>query len=110
MRTRLLLFSLILGIPLIAFAVAEGVQAHYNSELRAELRQQCPNTDPAVVSIFSIDRLCQDPVCAFGETCAINTTLNLMSNAAVGAGVVGLALLLVIRLTGGLVKKERTPS
>lgn len=107
MGSRVWLFGLILGIPLIAFAVAEGIQAHFNSELRTALRQRYPNADPTAISNFTVDRLCQHPEPAFREICATNANLNLMSNAALGAGAVGLALLLIIRLAGDSARNSR---
>lgn len=107
MQSRVALFSMILGIPLLAFAVAEGIQAHFDSELRTALRQHRPNADPAAISSLTIDRLCQDPGPAFREICSINSIVNLMSNAALVVGAVGLSLLLLIRLAGVTARNSR---
>ena len=57
MASRMWLFGLILGIPLIGLAVAEGIQAHFNSELRSVLRKQYPNADQAAISEITLDRI-----------------------------------------------------
>lgn len=53
MVSRKWLLALLFTVPLIGFLVAEGVQAYLNSELRAALREQFPDEDPAVSAVFT---------------------------------------------------------
>jgi hypothetical protein len=54
MVSRIWLFGLILGVPLIGLAVAQGIQAHFNSELRSVVRKQYPNADPEGISQMTL--------------------------------------------------------
>jgi len=107
-RNKLWLFGMILGIPIIAFAVATGIQAHFNSELRAAIRQHYPDADPEKVAGFTVDFLCKNTELSISikELCETNANLNLMRNTALGSAIAGLALLLIIYL-GGLSARNR---
>jgi Zn-dependent protease with chaperone function len=107
MRSKFWLLGLILAIPIIAFAVAEGIQAHFNSELRAAIRQNYPNADPEKLTSFTVDLLCKDPELSIREICDTNANLNLMRKAALGSAGAGLALLLVIYLGGVSARNSR---
>ncbi len=107
MRNKFWLFGLILGIPIIAFAVAEGIQAHFNSELRTAIRQHYPDADPQKIASFTVDLLCKDPELSMRELCDTNANINLMRNAAVGSAGAGLALLLIIYLGGCSARNSR---
>jgi hypothetical protein len=107
MMNRLWLFALVLGIPLIAFAVAEGIQAYFNSELRSAARGRYTDVDPNALSQLSIDRLCETPDPKLRDICATNRNLNLMSAGAIWAGGIGLALVFAIRLAGSAARTNR---
>jgi Zn-dependent protease with chaperone function len=102
------LFALILGIPLIGFAVAEGIQAHFNSQLRSALRERFPEQSEAAISKVTFDQICIKPSPELRDICQTNWNLNLMSSASIGSGAVGLALLLMIRLAGNVSRTNRT--
>lgn len=108
MVSRVWLFGLLLIVPLIGFGVAEAIQAHFNSELRSVLREQYPEAGEDKLAQVTVDRLCEEPDTEVRELCDINSNLNLMSRGALGAGTVGLALLLIIRLAGGLARNSRS--
>lgn len=105
--SRAWLFGLVLGVPLLGLAVAEGIQAHFNSQLRSVLREQMPDADPTVLSHVTIDHLCDERAVELRDICATNDNLNLMSIAAVSAGAVGLVLLLGIWVGGSLARSNR---
>lgn len=107
MVSRVWLFALVLVVPLVGFGVAEAIQAHFDSELRSVIRGQHPDASDAKLAEITVDRLCQAPDSEIRELCDTNSNLNLMSNAAVGAGLAGLALLLAIRLAGSLARSSR---
>lgn len=107
MTSKLWLFGLVLVIPIIAFAVAEGIQAHFNSELRAAIRQNYPNADPEKLASFTVALLCKDPEPSMTELCDTYGNLNLMRSAALGSAGAGLALLLVIYLGGVSARNSR---
>jgi len=107
MVSRMWLFGLILGVPLVGFGVAKGIKAYFNSELRSALQKQYPDADQNAISRITIDRLCENSEPEFREIRDINTNLNLMSTGALGAGAVGLALLLAIRLIGSAARNSR---
>ena len=107
MVSRMWLFGLILGIPLIGLAVAEGIQAHFNSEVRSIFRKQYPNADQAAISEITLDRICEKPDAGLSGICGTNANLNRMSAGALGAGVLGLVLLLAIRLAGSAARNRR---
>ena len=98
------LFGLILGIPLIGFAVAQGIQSSFNSELRSALQGRFSDADPAAIANITLDRVCQERP---SEICSTKDNLNLMSRAAIGAVIVGLLLLLGIRVAGSLARGNR---
>lgn len=111
MSSRTWLFGLILAVPLLGFAVAEGIQAHFNSELRSALREQFSDADPAAISQVTLDGLCEEPSEVFPEfrtICATNDNLNLMSSASIAAGAIGLFLLAGIRFAGLIARSKRS--
>ena len=108
MVRRAWLFGVILAVPLIGFAVAEGIQAYFNSQLRSALRKQFPDVDVAAISSATVDRICESPDKELGNLCDTNRNLNLMSGAALGAGAAGIALLLIIRMAGAASRGSRT--
>jgi Zn-dependent protease with chaperone function len=107
MMNCLWLFALVLGIPLIAFAVAEGIQAYFNSELRSAARGRYTDVDPNALSQLSIDRLCETPDPKLRDICDTNRNLNLMSAGGIWAGGIGLALVFAIRLAGSAARTNR---
>lgn len=107
MVRRAWLFGLILVVPAIGFAVAEGIQAHFNSQLRSEARQQVPDADAEGIAELTVDRLCETPSQDTAELCATNTHLNLMSSGSVAAGLAGLGLIGLIALAGFAARRNR---
>jgi len=107
MVSRAWLLGVIFAVPLIGFAVAQGIQVHFNSELRSVLRQQFPDADAASTSVMTIDRICENPDAELRDLCGTNRNLNLMSTAALGAGAAGAVLLLLIRLAGTATRGSR---
>jgi hypothetical protein len=107
MQNRLWLFSLILAVPIIAYGVAAGVQAHFNSDLRAAIRQQYPDAAPEKVASLTVDLLCNDPNTDMRDLCDTNANLNLMRNTALGSAGAGLVLLLTIYLGGVSARNSR---
>jgi hypothetical protein len=83
MMNRLWLFALVLGIPLIALAVAEGIQAYFSSELRSAAQGRYTGIDPNALSQLSIDQLCETPNPKLQDICDTNRHLNLMSAGAI---------------------------
>lgn len=108
MVSRAWLLGLVLAVPLIGFGVAVAIKAHLNSELRSALRKQNPEASEQQLAQFTMDLLCDDPDPDLRGLCGTNSNLNRISRTAVGAGVVGLSLLLLIRLAGGLARSSRT--
>jgi len=106
--SRAWLFGLLLVVPLVGFGVAEAIQAHFNSELRSVVRKQYPEATESQLAQITVDRLCEDPAPELRELCDTNRNLNLMSVGALGAGVVGLALLALIRIAGALARNSRS--
>jgi Zn-dependent protease with chaperone function len=98
MTSRVWLFGLIMGVPAVGFAVAEGVQAHLNGKLRSALRQQAPGVDESVISQVTLDHLSAVDNPGLRRVCRMNAHLNLLSNGALAAGATGLALLLLMRV------------
>lgn len=96
MISRRWLFGVIVAVPLIGFAAAQGLRAYSNSELRAAVQKQYPDADPARVSQITIDQLCDGSEPGMAETCSTYSNLGLMGAVAIGAGGLGIALLLMI--------------
>lgn len=107
MARRIWLFGLILIIPLIGLAVAEGIQAHFNSEFRAILIEEFPNAEPSAISQINVNQLCQENTPELEEFCNINRNLDYMSAGAMAAMIIGMALLLFIRLAGSAARNNR---
>ncbi len=107
MISRRWLFGVIVAVPLIGFAAAQGLRAYSNSELRAAVQKQYPDADPARVSEITIDQLCDGSEPGLAETCSTYSNLGLMRAVAIGAGGLGIALLLVIRIAGSVARASR---
>ena len=111
MASRMLLFGLLLGVPALGVGVSAAIQAHFNSELRSTLLKELPNVDPdkAAQFVTFVEGVCAESPREHQDLCATNNVgLTLMRRAALGAGVVGLGLLMVIRLAGALARSSRT--
>ena len=93
---------------LVGFGVAVAIQAHFNSELRSALRKQYPEATEEKLAQVTLDGLCEQLRADARDLCETNDNLNLMGRGAVGAGVAGLFLLLVIRLAGTLARNSRS--
>lgn len=107
MKAKLMLFSMLLGIPLVAFLVASGIQYKFSSDLKAAIMKELPDADPEKVAKLSIDNLCQNPDPSFTKLCETNSNLNLMRNGAIGSGIAGLALIITIHLAGLIARDNR---
>jgi Zn-dependent protease with chaperone function len=107
MVNRAWLFGLLLGVPLVGMAVAEGIRWHLTNELRSAFRAQIPEATEQELAQVTLDRICEQPHPELRELCATNGTLKLMRGAALGSGVVGLVLLLLIRVAGQLARDNR---
>ena len=103
------LFITILVVPIIGFAVSEGIQMHFNSQLRTALRAKFPNAERLAISSLTVDQLCEESGAnKFRAICKTNRNLNLMSTAALLSGGIGLALLLAIKIAGSISKNNRS--
>ena len=107
MAFRFWLLALVLALPLVGFIVSEGVQGNFNSELRSVLREQYPNADEDDIQALTLDIICEDPDVDLPEICTDVAILNLMSDAALVAGVAGILLLAFIKFAGLLAKGSR---
>src|SRR5260221_8353144 len=110
MASRVLLFGLLLGVPAVGVGVSAAIQAHFSSELRSTLRKEMPDIDPERVAQFVVflEKTCAESPREHPNLCATNSNLGLMRRAAIGAGLVGLGLLIAIRLAGALARSSRT--
>lgn len=72
MVSRMSLFGLILGIPLLGLAVAKGIQAYLNLELRSVIRKQYPNADQGAIAQITLDRICEKPNAGLRDICGTN--------------------------------------
>ncbi|MCW5978068.1 MAG: M48 family metalloprotease [Bryobacteraceae bacterium] len=107
MVSRTWLFGLLLAVPLIGFGIAEAIQAHFNSQLHSVLRKEYPAATEQQLAQVTVARLCEDPSPELRGLCGTNANLNLMSRGALGAGAVGVALLLFISLAGRFARNSR---
>jgi Zn-dependent protease with chaperone function len=107
MMNRAWLLGLLLAVPLIGTGVAEAIQAQWNSRLHSALRKQWPQASEQEIAAVSIEQLCSDPAPAIQEPCDAHANVSLMERAALGAGLVGMAMLLLIRLSGMLGSNDR---
>jgi Zn-dependent protease with chaperone function len=107
MVNRAWLFGLVLMVPLIGLAVSEAIQARLNTQLRATLRTQHPEADPAALATITLDRVLRDDPSELGALRGTYRNLNLLSVAAVAAGGVGLLLLVGIHLAGRAARTSR---
>lgn len=108
MVRRMWLFVLLLAVPIIGFGVATAIQAHFNSELRSALHERYPEATDEKLAQVSLDGLCAQSRADIQALCDTNDNLNLMRQGAIGAGAVGIFLLLVIRLAGTLARNSRS--
>lgn len=107
MTRRLWLFGLLLGIPIVGFATAEGIRTRFTSDVRSGIKSYYPDSSPAVISKFSIDRLCEERDRSLSDLCSTNDHLRLMSRASIWSVGMGLALLLAIQIAGYAARSNR---
>lgn len=109
MVSRTWLFGLLLlAVPLIGFGVAEAIHAHLDSELRSVLRKEYPEATEQQLAQVTVERLCEDFSSELRDLCDTNSNLNLVSGGALGAGAVGISMLLLISLGGRLARNSRS--
>ena len=101
------LFGLIVAVPLVGFLVSEGLQSYFNSELRSVLREAYPDAEEIAIQAITVDVLCEEPAADLRDLCTTHGNLNLMSTAALLAGLIGLALLVFIKFAGFLARSSR---
>lgn len=107
MVSRLWLFGLILGIPVIGLFASEGIQAYFNSQLRSAARADAPELDRETLSRLTLSGICKTAQPGLEEICADNRNLKLMRAGAIAAGGIGLALILAMRLAGTAAQSNR---
>lgn len=104
---RVWLFVVLLTFPLIGFGVAKGIQGRLNTELRSVLHAEFPDVEDRLIAEITVDRLCKEQFGEPRDLCSTNANLIIMGRAALGAGAVGLFLLLLIHLAGRLARNSR---
>jgi len=104
----MLLFVLLLAVPIVGLGVAVAIQAHLNSELRSALRREYPDASAERLAKITLTRVCEQSRADFPDLCETNDNLNLMKQGAIGAGIVGLLLLMLIRVAGTLARNNRS--
>jgi Zn-dependent protease with chaperone function len=101
------LLGFLLGVPLIGFAVAEGMEARVTSQVRAIVRHQVRDRAPERVVRLSGAALCQEDRRDTAALCVEYRRLALMSQASLWTGVVGVALVLLITAAGAVARGNR---
>jgi Zn-dependent protease with chaperone function len=100
--------ALILGVPLIGFAVSSGIRAHFDSELRAAAIKQVPDADRTKIAALTVAQLCETPDTDTADMCQTDANLGVMRTASLASGVVGLGLLSLIAFAGLVAQSNRT--
>jgi len=108
MIDRIRLLALLLAVPLIGFGAAEGIRARLNSGLRSVIQRENPDLTGSELAHITVDLLCQEFSSELPELCGMNNNLNLLSRVSIGAGAVGLLLLLLIHIAGRVARNNRT--
>ncbi len=106
MPVRVSLFVLILGVPLLGFAVSSGVRAHFDSELRAEAIKELPNLDPAKLADLTVARLCENSAVG-SDPCQTDANLGLLRTASLVSGAAGLGFLGLIAVAAFAARSNR---
>lgn len=107
MKNKLILFALILGIPIVAYAVSEGIQSHLDSKLREAISAQYSDIDSESIQQLTVAKLCKDNEFAEEEICGTAANLNFMSYVALGAAAAGLILVSAIYVFGRIARTSR---
>jgi Zn-dependent protease with chaperone function len=108
MIDRIRLLALLLAVPLIGFGAAEGIRARLNSGLRSVIQRENPDLTGSELAHITVDLLCREFSSELPELCGMNNNLNLLSRVSIGAGAVGLLLLLLIHIAGRVARNNRT--
>jgi Zn-dependent protease with chaperone function len=108
MSSRVGLIVIILAIPLVGFGVADAMREKFDSELRSAIQKQYPSATQDQLAQTTIDDICRDATAELGDICLTNTILKIVSRAAIGSGVAGLALLILIGVAGVIARNSRT--
>src|SRR5215471_18779492 len=92
MQARIRLLALILGVPLLGFAVSTGMRAYLATELRTIAHKHMRDSDSSSLSTLTVERLCEAPGRDSIALCEHARNLALMRNASLAAALVGLVL------------------
>ena len=107
MVSRLRLFVLVLAIPIVGLVASGRIQAYYNSQLRSAARAEVPDLHSETLSHLTLDGICKTADPRLEGICADNRNLKLIYGGAVGAGGIGLMMILSIRLAGAAAQRNR---
>ena len=109
MKNKVRLIAIVLGIPIIAFIVAKGIELKYESEWHSVLVQRFGILTSEQEEFLSLRNICADPERStkLGEACSIYNQLIMMERGALGAGTLGLSMLVIIALAGHISRSNR---
>jgi Zn-dependent protease with chaperone function len=99
---------LVLVFPVIGFVIGNAVIAKYQNDLVAAIEEQAgrPLTE-AERTEFTIQSVCQEPELSGEEVCLDVSLATVTRGVAIGAGVVGVLLLLFVALTAARARQNR---
>jgi Zn-dependent protease with chaperone function len=107
----LLILTMLLAVPLVAYVAAAGVQWKTDSTLHETLLKQFPDKAEAI-SAMTISSFCQNPDVRsdkdLGSVCEQDDYLAMMKSGAILAACVGILMLVAIKLAGTIARKRRT--
>lgn len=107
----LLVITMLLAIPLVAFVAAAGIQWKTDSTLHEALLKQLPDK-AEIISATSISSLCKNPDVRadqdLGSVCEQDDYFAMMKAWAILAACVGILMLVTIKLAGTIARRRRT--
>ncbi len=112
MTNRARLFLLMIAIPVVAFAVAQGIIWKWEQSWQQGLAEKYPTVQAEQRTAFTFWRLCTDPAAAefrapFASSCSTVSGFAFMRATAVATGAVGIGWLGLIALAGRLARRSR---
>lgn len=108
MVRRTWLFGLILGVPLVGFLVSQGIQAHFNAELRTALRENVADASPEAIARATVTALCDTSDSSeLAELCSEHANIVLLGRGSVWAAALGIALVGGIWIAGTVARSSR---
>lgn len=107
MGNKLRVIIMVLAVPVLGYGCAAASQDQLDSQLRDSIREEYSSVTDEQLSTITLSDLCAEPEFSGEDVCDTGETVTLIREASVASGLVGVALLVLIWVTGKAAANRR---